>query len=607
MSIPLLRELHDDVRRLVIAGAGISVDDIRLKRVLPQLQQYGEKAPIFKRVAEVVAGVTGAQPEHAAGKLLDLAVLLHAVLHTQSTTEAAGELIAIGLPGAGAAAKVAVMTNTPYRKLQPLIEALTQRGPGRLEIIRQSAEDGLFIDTRTFIPAVNALKDSYSEIADYIAEQVMPIIGVSALPILHAQFDMHGGSGDARMLTAIFKLSEEADELWPILSSAAKEGALPVRLAAIALAAGLPGFEDDLLELSHDRKKEVRSAALLALSSNSSDKAVDRLMDALTKKDTEIATVPIQKCESARLTELLLNYGKELIEPCISADKDAGTREKLGAVVACFQTKAKDFFVREFIMKALDNDQLDAKEMESAWRAAAGILLETKDKIALAFLHELRERRPHLIGYSFKAAFELLKPTELFDRYEGYLSQKRSQNSRELLQAIYEYTPDPIALVVSEQAANKSIVWDTRWIQRLVELNEEELVCRLVKRPDKIVVSYLVEKSKVAPQLMKPRTVRILFALFRLGYNETPEILMSALEGTTQKSFYYLDQEIQLLIAMLPNSYADRLHEIADKINYEYVRNQMKELADHLAAKPAEVELKEEGAGFAAWIKNKLS
>lgn len=607
MSIPLLRELHDDVRRLVIAGAGISVDDIRLKRVLPQLQQYGEKAPIFKRVAEVAAGVTGAQPEHAAGKLLDLAVLLHAVLHTQSTTEAAGELIAIGLPGAGAAAKVTVMTNTPYRKLQPLIEALTQRGPGRLEIIRQSAEDGLFIDTRTFIPAVNALKDSYSEIADYIAEQVMPIIGVSALPILHAQFDMHGGSGDARMLTAIFKLSEETDELWPILSPAAKEGALPVRLAAIALAAGLPGFEDDLLELSHDRKKEVRSTAFLSLSSNSSDKAVDRLMDALTKKDTEIAIVPIQKCDSARLTELLLNYGKELIEPCISADKDAGKREKLGAVIACFQTKAKDFFVKEFIMKALDNDQLDAKEMESAWRAAAGILLETKDKIALAFLHELRERRPYLIGYSFKAAFELLKPAELFDRYEGYLSQKRSQNSRELLQAIYEYTPDPIALVVSEQAANKSIVWDTRWIQRLVELNEEELVCRLVKRPDKIVVSYLVEKSKVAPQLMKPRTVRILFALFRLGYNETPEILMSALEGTTQKSFYYLDQEIQLLIAMLPNSYADRLHEIADKIKYEYVRNQMKELADHLAAKPAEVELKEEGAGFAAWIKNKLS
>ncbi len=155
----------------------------------------------------------------------------------------------------------------------------------------------MFIDTRTFIPAVDALKDSYSEIADYIAEQVMPIIGVSALPILHAQFDMHGGSGDAEMLTAIFKLSEETDELWPILSSAAKEGALPVRLAAIALAAGLPGFEDDLLELSHDRKKEVRSAALLALSSNSSDKAVDRLMDALTKKDTEIAIVPIQKCD----------------------------------------------------------------------------------------------------------------------------------------------------------------------------------------------------------------------------------------------------------------------------------------------------------------------
>lgn len=606
MSIPLLRELHDDVRRLVIAGAGISVDDIRLKRVLPQLQQYGEKAPIFKRVAEVVAGVTGAQPEHAAGKLLDLAVLLHAVLHTQSTTEAAGELIAIGLPGAGAAAKVTVMTNTPYRKLQPLIEALTQRGPGRLEIIRQSAEDGLFIDTRTFIPAVNALKDSYSEIADYIAEQVMPIIGVSALPILHAQFDMHGGSGDARMLTAIFKLSEETDELWHILSSAAKEGALPVRMAAIALAAGLPGFEDDLLELSHDRKKEVRSAALLALSSNSSDKAVDRLMDALTKKDTEIAIVPIQKCDSARLTELLLSFGAELIDQFISKDNDAGTREKLGAVIACFQTKAKDFFVREFIMKVLDNDQLDAKEIEPAWRSAAGILLETKDEIALAFLHELRERRPHLIGYSFKAAFELLKPAELFDLYKGYLTQKRSKNARELLQAFYELTPNPIELVVFEQAINKN-KWDERWVQCFVELNEEELVCRFANQPDKKVVSYLVEKSKVAPQLRKPRTLHILYTLFRLGNRETPEILMSVLERATQQPFYYLEREIELLIAMLPSSYADRLRKIEDKVNFENARKQLRELADHIAAKPAEVELKEEGAGFAVWIKNKLS
>ncbi len=603
MSIPLLRELHDDVRRLVIAGAGISVDDARLKRVLPQLQQYGEKAPIFKRVAEEVAGVTGAQPEHAAGKLLDLAVLLHAVLHTQSTTEVAGELATAGLSGAGAMAK----TNTPYRKLQPLIDALTQRGPGRLEIIRQSAEDGLFVDARAFVPAVNALKDSYSEIADYIAEHAIPIIGASALPILYAQFDMHGGSGDARMLNAIFKLTKNSDELGPILSLASKEGALPVRLSAIALAAGLPGFEDELLDLSHDRKKEVRSAALIALSSAVSDKAVDRLMDALTKKDTDIAIVPIQKCISVRLTERLLSYGAELIGKLVSTDKDAVSREKLGAVIAGFQTKAEAVSVREFIMKALDYDQLDVKELETTLSVAAGILLETKDERALAYLHELRDRRSHLIGYSFKAALQLLKPAELFDRYEGYLTQKRSKNARELLQAIYEHTPNPIELVVSEQAAYKNTIWDERWVHRFVELNEEELVCRFVKSADKKIVSYLVEKSKVAPQLMKPRTVHILYTLFRLGHRETPEILMSALEMATQQSFYYLDREIQLLIAMLPSSYADRLHQMADKVNYEYVRNQLKELADHIAAKQAEVELNEEGAGILAWIKNKRS
>ncbi len=58
---------------------------------------------------------------------------------------------------------------------------------------------------------------------------------------------------------------------------------------------------------------------------------------------------------------------------------------------------------------------------------------------------------------------------------------------------------------------------------------------------------------------------------------------------------------------MLPSSYADRLRKIEDKVNFENARKQLRELADYIAAKPAEVELKEEGAGFAAWIKNKLS
>lgn len=603
MSIPLLRELHQDVRRLVIAGAGIAADDLRLKRMLPQLQQLGDKAPIFKRVAEEVNGVTEAKPEHAAGKLMDLAVLLHAVLHTQSSADAEGELLPLG----NSANLIRVSTEYPYRKLKPLLDALTQRGPGRLEIIRQGAEDGLFTDFRAFIPAVIGLRDNYAEIADYIAEKVIPQMSAAVLPILHEQFNMHGNSGDARMMVCLYRLTSESEALWPLLSAVSKEGASPVRLAAISLMAGLPAFEEELLELSHDKKKDIRGAALSALSGFQSDRVVIRLMDALAKKDTELAIAPIQACPAPRLTEQLLHLGTALIDKIESGEPSTAVKETLSGVISSFQTKAHESAVRQFLMRMLSNEKVDYKEYDLILNEAAQILLYSKDKLALAYLHEQRGSRPPLIGYSLKAALHFLEPAKLYDQYEGYLTQKKGKNSRELLQAFYACTSNPLDLMISGQQEQANVVWDARWVDRFVELNEEELVCRLVKAPDKRIVAYLVEKSKVAPQLMKPRTLLLFHTLFRLGHRETDEMFLSALEIAAQKTYYYVDREEQLLIAMLPSHYAEKLHQIADKITYEYSRNQIKQLADHVAAKPAEIETEAEGAGFLAWIKNKLS
>ncbi|WP_054024724.1 hypothetical protein [Bacillus sp. FJAT-28004] len=601
MSIPLLRELHEDARRLVIAGAGMAVDDMRLKRFLPQLQQFGEKAPIFKRVAEEVEGVTRAQQENAADKLLDLMVLLQAVLHTQSSIEAPGELLPAGIEQTNNK----VITSIPYRKLKPLIDSLTLRGPNRLEVIKHGVEAGLFIDIRTFAPAVNALRDSYSEIADYVAEHVIPLIGSTALPILHGEFDMQGGSGDARMLVCLYKLTENEKELWPTLLSAQKDGGLPVRVAAISLTAGLPSFEEELLDLSHDRKKEVRSAALMALSRFHSAHVVDRLMDSFKKKDTDITIAPIQACELPALTEQLLTFGLELVERAVSAKQEEAWREKLTAVLTCLESKTNDLSVRDFLMQMINNDQLDFKEMEPMMSQAADIILDSKNNEALEFLHEIRDRRSYLIAYSFKAAQQVLSPADVFDLYEGYVVEKKSKTARELLQAIYELTPHSVVQAVFAHN-QEQWSWDARWADRFITLNEEELVCRLVERPNEKAIHYLVEKAKVAPQLMKQRSIHILYTLFRLGHTETPEMLMSALELSTQKSFYYMDRDLQLLIAMLPGRYAERLQQIAEKMSSEHSRDQMKQLAEHIAAKPAELESKPEGAGFLAWIKNKL-
>ena len=50
MSIPVLIQTYDEVRRLAIAGSVVAPGDFRLQKLLPQLEQAGQKAPVFAKV-----------------------------------------------------------------------------------------------------------------------------------------------------------------------------------------------------------------------------------------------------------------------------------------------------------------------------------------------------------------------------------------------------------------------------------------------------------------------------------------------------------------------------------------------------------------------------
>lgn len=52
MSIALILELHNELRRIIIAGSEMAVGDFRLKRILPQMRKSGESVPVFAKVAD---------------------------------------------------------------------------------------------------------------------------------------------------------------------------------------------------------------------------------------------------------------------------------------------------------------------------------------------------------------------------------------------------------------------------------------------------------------------------------------------------------------------------------------------------------------------------
>ncbi len=194
MSLAILTQVYDETRRpgrRRQRGAGGRLPPQEAHSCVAE-KVAGAKAPVFARVAQAVQTLVAAKEQESADALLELATLVSAVLYTQGETGAAGTLTPIEtveLPP----------TQTSARMLKPLMEALTTTGPGRLELVRDAYERGAFLDIHLVQPALRALDDVYAEIADFVAEKVLPLYGRSVAPDpARRKYDPTGRAGDAR-------------------------------------------------------------------------------------------------------------------------------------------------------------------------------------------------------------------------------------------------------------------------------------------------------------------------------------------------------------------------------------------------------------------------
>ncbi|MFB6366692.1 HEAT repeat domain-containing protein [Paenibacillus elgii] len=600
MSLQVLTDLHQEVRRLYIAGSSVATGDLRLTRLLPQLRKLGENAPVFNRLADAVQLVTEAKPEQASVKLLELGTLLHSILYTQGRTEAQGTLEEVQVTDTRG------VTAVPYRKMKVLIEALTERGPGRLEVIRQGYEDSLFQDFRTHMPAVAALEDGYAEIAEFMYDEVIPSIGPAIVPVLHRQLSLQGGKGDARKLSLIHRL--QGPSIAGLILQAAGEGSAEVRIAAVDILGDYPEQEDVVLEKSYERKKEIRRAALSALSRLGTGRAADRLFEALMGKDRELAVEPIQACFHPTLTQRILDQAEAWLNGFDESYVKTEAVEQLSVAVQCLKGK-NDEAVRVFLEKLLCSPAFMVKETTAVQQYAAQLLLDMQQPESYRFVESLYRRcgGKH-ISYSFQAALHCLSPEEVYDKFEPLIRRGKQQAlAKELLHTLHDLT-ERLALTVYRNTEESSTVsWDPRWVHLFVDINEEELVCRFVQEPDTKVADYLLKKVRVAPQLMKSRTISLFIALFKIGHEETPELLMQALEASVGKrEFYYSGEDKLVMMSLLPGSYAERLEKFAHQLAYEGVKQQVLEVAERLKTKTSDESEIGKGAEWIEWIKSKM-
>lgn len=258
MSLTMVSELQQELRRLAIAGCTLAKGDFKLKKMLPQLQQLGQKVPVFAKISTHLEQVVHAKDEQLQEPFLELLTLVNAVLYTQGKSDLDGELKKPHtLP-------LEQDTYVPFRNLAPLMKALTTSGSGRLQMIKDGFEAGYFKDLRVIPAAVKAMGDSYPDLADFICTRIIPLYGKEVIPLLREDFKLKGGKADGRRLKALHLLMGQPEGK-DLALDAAENGSLDVKLAAVDILAEYPDTLEILMEISKSKNEILKDYALKAV------------------------------------------------------------------------------------------------------------------------------------------------------------------------------------------------------------------------------------------------------------------------------------------------------------------------------------------------------
>lgn len=270
-----LYDLQQELNRLFIAGSKFAKNDPRLQKYIPILKKLGEKAPVFNKLAQEVEALLQVESQQSAEKLLNVSTLLYSVLYTQGVTIQAEATKALQEPNVSIAD---VNTTYSYLQLKPVLQALTQSNSGRLEVLKDAFERGIFKDSRTFGYLSYALADKYTELADYVLQTIIPTCGQAMLPFLLSDFRLEDRTENVRRLRLLHQLKyTEMDSLTDKIFG---ESLPNLQAEAISIIAEKKDTqtEDFIMSLTGDKNKLVREASYKALAILGTQRSIDKLL-----------------------------------------------------------------------------------------------------------------------------------------------------------------------------------------------------------------------------------------------------------------------------------------------------------------------------------------
>jgi hypothetical protein len=591
MSLALIQESAKEVRRLSIAGSPLAVGDFRLKKLIPPLEQADAKVPVFAQVAKSIGDLVNGKEADSAANLLSLSTLLNAILYTQGQSGAEGDYRELETFTAKSAS-----TKTSARVLKPLIEALTSTGGGRHETVKAAVERGAFADLRLIEPSLRALDDTYPELADLVAEKVLPSYGPGIVPLLKQKLELKGKKSDARRLAVMHKL-DPAGTI-ELCKTALEEGSAEVKVAAIAC---LGRHEECLLlilEQTNAKNKMLRAAALEALAEHDRPETTKLFTDLIKGKSLEVLVSPMRTISSKQVLGALLGEGQRAFDQLLKGDAEQLSR--YWELLACLGDR-KESEVEDFLLACMGQSDKLAKIKTTKKSVISGDdLLERLSSLLHNFgspkaLEAVLARRDILPVASFSQVFQSAlrtwPPEKVYQEFSPFVGQKKGaakekggvvdrliwticRRKNEHLDDLYDEYLDP-----DEQTLEK-VTLDPRWLEAAIKADQPLIVCALAKSGDKEAVIYLLSllepKTRTLGSAIIPamgHTGLIIETLARCQYPKLTDAFLGLVTRKTKKA-QHVDYDLQMLfrsVRRLPTADLPKLDAFAASLDEKFV------------------------------------
>lgn len=591
MSLALIQESAKEVRRLAIAGSPLAVGDFRLKKLVAPLEQAGAKAPVFAQVAKAINDVVNGKEADSAANLLNLSTLLNAILYTQGQSSADGNYRELEVFSSNCSS-----TRTPARVLKPLVQALTSTGGGRYEIVMSAVERGAFNDLRLIDPSIQALGDIYPELADLVAEKILPGYGPGIVPLLKSGLDLKGKKQDARRLQIMHQLDPEGT--LALCKTALEDGSPEVKAAAIAC---LGKHEDCLplvLEQANAKNKLLRAAALQALAEHDRPEITKLFTELVKGKALDILAGPFRALRNRQVLNALLDEGKRVFGLLLKGDPDHIPR--YWEILDCLD-KRKDAEVEEFVLGCFSQgDKMGKlKGAKNSYVAGddvmvrlAGLLYNVgTPKTLEAILAKRDVLPPTVFSFVLRSALRTWPAEKVFAEFSPLLGQTKGAGKDKCAElerfisatAWHENSRFSPALAdddlnAAEQQTLKKVTWDARWLDAAVKAGQQTIACCLARPAHKAALNYLLNLGEAKKTSDPGLLIR---ALVRCEYPKATEVFLNLVAKKT-KGAKHLDYELQCLFEnarYLPVADLPKLDAFAAKLDEKFMDGFLEALA----------------------------